>query len=345
MILGSGSYGEVTLVDNKAVKKFSKLSHLIQEYIALKYLNDCEYIVKSKGVNFRNLELQMELYDCSLRDWITKRRENNTKDNMRILYGILRGLIELQDRQLVHGDLKPGNILIKKNPLKVVLGDCGFVSISKYAKVARTALMYRDPVIEHDYYHDMFSFGIIFLELIYNIKMIGQPSYHKLKELVTYKVDNPDHRRLLYSLFNEERERRPCARELLTKIFKEAPVLWRNLEVTNSHNRMKFSIHPEYASQIKYTMKEICGKYNINRSQKGYAALLSYLNDHQIKTEDYQIYTSVTLMILSAVFGKSGFREDHVISHCNEKYSLSYMYMVLNEMLLDNNFIRLILHP
>jgi hypothetical protein len=38
MILGSGSYGQVIVRDGKAVKKFSKLSHLIQEYMALKYL-------------------------------------------------------------------------------------------------------------------------------------------------------------------------------------------------------------------------------------------------------------------------------------------------------------------
>ena len=104
MFLGKGSYGEVTVKNGVAVKKFIKLSHLIQEYMALYYLRDCKHIVRVVDVNFEDLELSMELYDYSLRKYL---EDNDKPEVMKILHGILLGLVELHDRGLVHGDIKP----------------------------------------------------------------------------------------------------------------------------------------------------------------------------------------------------------------------------------------------
>ena len=54
IFLGQGSYGKVMLKDGCAVKKFKKLSHLIQEFTALKYLQDCKYVVHTKSVDSKN---------------------------------------------------------------------------------------------------------------------------------------------------------------------------------------------------------------------------------------------------------------------------------------------------
>ena len=152
--LGHGSYGEVFKVDGKAVKSFSKVSHLIQEYVALKYLENCKYIVHTSGLDLQELKLYMVLYDSSLRKWIEDSKKDRDgvlfEEIIKIIHDILLGLIELHDRSLAHGDLKPSNILVRNNPLGAVLGDCGFVSIAKYAKVERTAAIYRDPVIDED---------------------------------------------------------------------------------------------------------------------------------------------------------------------------------------------------
>jgi serine/threonine protein kinase len=346
MFLGSGAYGSVFVRDDKAVKTFSKLSHLIQEYLALRYLDDCEYVVHAKGVDFAHMELEMELYDCSLRKWLELQHEKRDQDKsyslemmraniMIILRDVLIGLVELHDRELAHGDLKPGNILIRKEPLKAVLGDCGFVSVAKYAKVDRTAAIYRDPIIGHDRSHDMFSFGICFLEMIAEIKINRQPTYEELKSIVKSKIENPEHRKIIYNLLHEDKERRPDSRSLLYRLFKQNPTKW---------------VRPNMASpniqdekHIRSLMKNTSYEFGIHRGKKGYGALLSYIDNHNIPSKYHHIYAAVTLMILSSIFGKSGFREQEAMSLCEDRYDLPFIYTILGNMMKDTIFVNILL--
>ncbi len=354
MLIGSGSYGVVKVKDDKAVKKFGKLSHLIQEYIALKYLNSCNYIVHAKDVDFGNLELHMTLYDGSLRDWIENRRGSskhfNEDEVMRIIHDILMGLIELHDRGLTHGDIKPSNILVRNRPFKLVLGDCGFTSISKYAKVERTASVYRDPEISHEPSHDMFSFGLCFLELITGVRIDHQASYQELRKTTLSKVSNPEYQKLLYNLFHENKERRPSARFVLNALFNEIPPKWIPPVIIDdnhrkSNGRIICTIPKEYRSYIKKLTMETTTKYKINRAQKGYGAILMYLDHHKISDKFYKLYTAVMIMILSALFGKSGFREKNVLQLCFNKYDISEIYTTLDNLLSDDTFINLLLKP
>src|SRR5579872_5242708 len=90
-----------------------KMAHLIQEYMAGVYLSDASHVVRIKSVDFKKLELSMELHDMSLRGWLEKNDNNPCfETRMGILKDIVIGLVELHERGLVHGDLKPGNILV-----------------------------------------------------------------------------------------------------------------------------------------------------------------------------------------------------------------------------------------
>lgn len=366
VFLGQGTYGEVYVRDGKAIKKFSKLSHLIQEYMALQYLDDCFYVVHTRGVDFPNLELHMELYDCSLKKWLEEQREGDgvkKEDIMKILRDILRGLVELHDRELAHGDLKPGNVLVSKNPLRAVLGDCGFVSIAKYAKVDRTAAIYRDPIVGYDHNHDMFSFGVCFLEMIADIKINRQATYDELKQVVRDKVENPEYRKIIYNLLHCDKSRRPSARSLLYRLFNESPPKWiRPAIISTAYSsgaksrrdesmgpgrspHVVISVLQEDRQYIRRLMKQTAYQFEINRGKKGYGALLSYIDNHRIESSLHRLYTAVTLMILSSIFGKSGFRHEQVMQLCDHHYSLSFVFRILDEMLSDNVYVSILLAP
>lgn len=341
MKLGQGSYGEVTSYNGKAIKKFSKLSHLIQEYVALKYLDDCQYVVHSKDVNFDNLELSMELYDSSLRNWLENNQGKILKqETMNILHDILLGLIEFHDRGLAHGDIKPSNILVKKRvdgTLKVVLGDCGFVSIAEYAKVDRTASMYRDPIISHDSTHDMFSFGICFLEMIGGIRINKQASYLELEHIIVNKIVNPKYKKIALNLLQEDKSERFSARQLLLQLFNESPPKW--TKVTTNHTEC---LNKEGMRKL---IKDTSRRYKINRAQRGFWALCCFIDDTNLNSGYHEVYTFVTLMILSIIFGKSGFRISNIMELTEDKFDIGFIHNILEEMLSSRKFLTILLRP
>lgn len=352
-VLGKGSYGEVIVRGDKAVKTFSKLSHLIQEYLALQYLKDCKYVVHAKGVDFGKLELHMELYDCSLKKWIDDSidisKEVKFKAKMKFIHDIISGLVEFHDRGLAHGDIKPGNVLVKKNPVRAVLGDCGFVSIAKYAKVDRTAAIYRDPIIDFDMSHDMFSIGICMLEMFGELRIGRQASYDELKQVIATKIDNVELRKIIYNLLHSDKERRPSSRELLNKLFSENPEKWSQPNIILDPNTFNTISQPNLASNTKKDLRELmkstAQNNKINRGKKGFTALLAYIDKYNISESDYQIYALVVLMILSSVFGAPGFNEKEIIHSYNRQININSIHSILDKLLSDNIFLDIVLLP
>jgi serine/threonine protein kinase len=339
--LGEGAYGSVTKQKNLAVKKFSKLSHIIQEQIALVYLNNCDYLVHSKNVNYNTLELSMDLYDMSLRKWITNDVCCCDECFNKILHDILCGLVELQDRGLSHSDIKPGNILIQKDPLKAVLGDCGFVSIAKYSKQQRTALSHRDLVIENDDKHDMFSFGVIMLELLYNVKPTVKETYKEYHVIIKKRVKNQIHYNLLKKLLNENRIERPSAREVLSTMYKEHPENFISKKINIHH--IVDSVCEKYG-KTKLKSYELLMKntLDVNRSRKGYNALLVYLHNNNVNIKYINYYFVAMLLVLSSVFNTRSANINYILDTCNMKINKKKLNDVLYEITNNIDFVNTI---
>jgi len=343
LILGKGAYGEVCLKNGNAVKQFDGLRHLIQEYVALKYLSDCDYIVKAKKVNFNHLQIEMELYDCNLKTWMKNNRKNNNyvEQRNKIIHDILRGLIELHDRGLCHGDLKPGNILVRNKPLKAVLGDCGFVSISKYTKTHLTTKNYRDPMYERTSAHDMFSFGLCLYELITHKRILMKDNYHEYKKNVKNHVTDYSYYKIISSLFEEDKDKRPSSREVLFKLFNETPVNWVNPTI----NKYDDKLSNEQKESIREIFKVIKHQNKINRSNQGYIAVINFLNKHNVNSELHIIYSLITLMILSSIFGKTGFNDEKCFDLCrnSKEISRATFIQIINELLSNMEYISILL--
>lgn len=358
MLLGSGSYGTVTEVNGRAVKKFNRLCDIIQEACALKYLEECEYIVKFIDVDFDKLELYMKLYDTSLRKWM----QNNDKENSanikhvhKICHDILLGLSELHDRGLVHGDIKPGNILLNLNDTKTsedlpyaVLGDCGFVSVAKYAKVYSTARTYKDPIVKPQWSHDMYSFGICFMELVCGIQLPQIKTYSTLYSIIEKKVHNKDYKKLLLTLFDEDHNKRPTARQVLKSMYNVVP-----------KKHVPIPSFPKISSSKKYSVVynmiiSACKQYDLSRAKKIYYSLLGFYEDNNINPKDFVYYCSAALMISSCLFSNksSHFALDHATLLCRKfkiigrnecsKYDI---YKSISELINSNIFLYGIFSP
>ena len=218
--LGKGSYGTVEYRDGLAVKTFTRISHLVQEYLALRYLRDTKYIVKARDVDFTRLEMSMDLCSYNVRQWIETKW--NQAQAQILVADVLKGLIELHERGLAHGDLKPGNILVvdSDGQFTGLLGDCGFVSVAKHAKVNKCAPAYREKKISRSWRHDMYSFGICLI----NITTRTFPNVNKLDyagviDHVNSKVSNRIHREILFNLLSENKKTRMSARQVYDALF------------------------------------------------------------------------------------------------------------------------------
>ena len=324
-----GSYGKITKYKDFADKKFEKVVHVVQEYCALKYLEDCQYIVHPQGVNYETKTLSMDVYEMSLRTWI-----NNHKCCMdcvyHIIHDILCGLVEIQDRGLSHSDIKPGNILIKLDPLTVSIGDLGFLSIAKYSKQQRTAPNFRDPVVSNDQKHDMYSFALIFMEMVYNIKPIVRKNYIDLINIINKKV-HQNHRDLLKRLVSENRQARPLAREVLKILFNEKPALYKPFKHDSSQYEDKYHI---YQPIKKYTYA-----LHINRGLRGYQALLTYLHKNNVDKKLIPYYICGLLIILSSMFSQKTPSLTDITDQCQTKDHRK-IYNVLHKLTNDALFLK-----
>lgn len=355
-LLGQGAYGKVVSKNGKAVKSFAKLSHIIQEYAALKYLDDTKYIVKATKVDFSKKLLYMKLYDTNLNNWLNEKNDYNNitrKEILKVTHDILRGLIELHDRGLTHGDLKPGNILIREEPLKAVIGDCGFVSLSKYAKVERTARVYRDLIVKHSSKHDIYSFGMCYLTILTGIKYNRPPKdYNELHILVKNKVKDKRDKKIILSCLDPHHNKRPSAREIFSYLFEDSPEKWEpknnyieaysetletsdSLETSKNSKNSKPHKNPK-SLWYKDTLKSMCKKYELNRDKKACHALNHYFSMNNISEDHHDIYVAASLLILSSIFGRSSkFAKNNASNLCNYKYEEEKIYQTL-EKLIDN---------
>jgi serine/threonine protein kinase len=317
-VLGKGSYGEVVKGDdNTAIKQYKNKLHLLQEYSGANFTKNCKYVVNVKSADLSNLTLKMDLYDCSLRAWIDKNQNTdgyNSVNLLKIIKDILSGLIEIHALGLVHADIKPGNILVMLNPLRCCLGDLGFLSFCKYAKVERTSPVYREHDVSHSWHSDMFSFGITCTEIFGGIKINRQADYEEIKQIINDKVTNLLHKNLLLSITNKDKSKRFTAQEFLCQLLNiESPsvVIQQNKALPDITKNTSFLTKSQII-EIRHNFKEYASKFNINRAKKGYVALVRYLDEHKISADYFHVFIGATLLILASVFGKYKFKEDNI---------------------------------
>jgi serine/threonine protein kinase len=135
MLIGKGACCEVFFDGKYAIKVFNSDSAgiALKEILVMKYLANGKYI--QTFVDYRivgdRVELIQERADCDLLQW-RQGRHVRLHTMQRIARNVLLGLTWLHVNELVHGDIKPDNILIftDRGVPTAKLCDFGMVSLN-----------------------------------------------------------------------------------------------------------------------------------------------------------------------------------------------------------------------
>ncbi|KAJ0448752.1 putative protein-serine/threonine kinase CMGC-RCK family [Helianthus annuus] len=189
MEIGRGSYGVVWKAMNKQTGEVVAIKKLLEEYhTAEECMNLIEVkslikmanhpnIVKLKEVIRENntLFLIFECMECDLYNLMVARMKPFSETEIRNLcFQIFQGLAHMHKKGYFHRDLKPGNLLVSKNTVKI--GDLGMARETNgkppYTQNV-TTLWYRAPEVflRSSFYNssvDMWVAGAIMAELFTN---------------------------------------------------------------------------------------------------------------------------------------------------------------------------------
>jgi serine/threonine protein kinase len=292
-------------------------------------------IVTIYDVDLMNLTLSMELYQMNLREWMGQNKKHSkSNDRFFILHEILVGLNEIHGRGLVHGDIKPGNILINDNPLKVALGDLGFLSVARYAKIQYTARVYRDPAQKSSYVHDMYSLGIIVIELFGKTRVRHVSSTKELVSLAKRKLSSlPKMLPIVRRLLNPNPSHRPTAEQLLDELFKETVYIV-PLEVPTITDSA-------FCAKAISKMRDIAAHYKLARVDRCIQALQYYAQTHVFNKDVCMVYGICMLLISSSIFRISKFSLSKALRY--SEMSIEDFLMYYCEILANNDIIGILL--
>jgi serine/threonine protein kinase len=337
--IGKGAYGSVTVKGTEATKTLKKYSHVVQETMAGLFLMGQDNVVEFLRASIVKKTITMKRYDKTLRNWMDREELHSLESKNAVTKQFLRGLMNIHALRLVHGDIKPGNIFVNEKPLKVVIGDLGFISLAPFSKVERTAAVYRDKTPISCYGHDIYSAGIILLEIYGDLKVSMQADYEQIHEAIKEEISDPKMRRLLMDMTSPKHESRPLISEVYFRLFGE------RVEYPVIRNTFKA---PYDNKEIRAIMKGLAEKYEIQRAHRGYKALIHYINKNSksyIKTKSAtKKYATSMVFVLSSVFGRfTKFNEKMAAEYC--ECEVDEIIRVTEELCLDREIVHMIMSP
>lgn len=325
-MIGKGSYGRVRKV---AMKEFEKLSILVQEFMCMKYMSDCKYVHVAMDANLKNQTITNELYDTSLERCLHKLTND---EKIKLSVCMLKGLVEIHDRDLVHADLKPGNMFVKGkgDSIHLCIADLGFCSISGYAKMNFITEAYGDEKLIADQKSDLYSLGICLAELFSGVQK-------SIKTMLS-KISDSRVREVIEKLVSKDRDARPTARAVLLKLHNIDPKRWkvRNDIYTRMYDVIEIPGLKEYIKTIKITHKRTKTVRSLPRSFKIYQAISDFLFRKKIFNH-YQEYA-----LMACFIGCSLFSESFSNVVCNKQ---NINLEIVDELMNDDFFVAMMFFP
>jgi serine/threonine protein kinase len=290
-IIVTGQRIAIKIIDKLSIKN-KKIKNIINnEIIILKLLKDYPEFVRLYD-NFEDISkyyLVFEYAESCLNDIINSIDTNNI---FFYLKQLLIGMIKLSKLHIIHNDIKPANILIINNQLKIsdfgmsefiedlnnthygsVCGSPYYMNINKYNGI-------------HSFETDFWSIKIIYYQMVYsqhpfhNIKTVDELK-EKLKRIslnkdsINFTTNYDPHTDLLKKLFNNEIKNAEELLNIINEITKD--------DIINMDS-------------IKININEISKKFNKDKSQfynTTYNSMSQFIdinNSNDYENDEYDEY-------------------------------------------------------
>lgn len=179
----------------------------------------------------------MRKYSVTLKQWL--RTNPHYNERIRVLTDIVRILAQVHATGIVHADIKLGNVMLNENN-EVRIIDWGLSGPCGYARTHLTTKTYRPKQIIQDYCHDIYSLGVLSIELLLGSIMVNDLDYVACRRLVkSTNLDLPL-KKILCRMIHPNCLNRPAIFEIARLFHIELTKL--SLEV--SHELMEIIVIP-----------------------------------------------------------------------------------------------------
>lgn len=304
-ILGKGSYGTVIKRGDKAVKIFipddkrrnsSVFNSLIQELCIIKYFNKSNYTLDIFSYDLHRKEIVIELYDCTLKEYINYNFTFEEKE--KIFIDVVKGLADFHSKDIIHSDLKLCNILINLDPLKVVLCDFGLSGVKNHARMYNTAPISRPDVSfpGYEYVHDMFGLCVAFLQVFGDIQLkkgfVLNMTRRKLRKCINKVINDDRVKEILLGCIKDDPEDIITAVDILRRYSRCSRYRPLRISMPEEYRRIRYK-------HVKSAYLRISMLYGIDEKYKLGCKLFSYIyNRHN----DKSFCLHVVIFVISCLY-------------------------------------------
>ena len=152
-------------------KEFVRKQECVKEWVIANSMNHPN-IIAPVALELPSNRIYMQKYDYSLHEWISH-PNRNPDDNQFVIQEVMNGLAYMHENDACHSDINPYNVLVNvdRDTGRVecaVICDFGVSCINKYSSPNSANYMYRDPNSMTGWKHDIYSLGVMIIQLYAN---------------------------------------------------------------------------------------------------------------------------------------------------------------------------------
>lgn len=234
ILLGSGSYGTIVSEpeSNTCRKIFSIESAMsfIREVFVIKKLSHIEGVTEIVNLDYPKAIDQkaiayvrpshtawgvivMKKYHINLGKWL--QLNPSLEYRYRILIQILIIMAQVHMIGIIHADLKLENIMLT-NEGDVRIIDWGLSGYKGYARIQNTTKTYRPEKITQDYCHDIYSLGVVMIQIILGMRIVNGLEYTSCCRMLDTAVCDRSVRNLIAKMIHPDCKTRPTIYEIIS---------------------------------------------------------------------------------------------------------------------------------